>query len=49
MGTSKMMGVPMNTPNTSDKMVVGSRVAAAMSIDVEEVGDASIISDEGKE
>ena len=39
----------MNTPNTSDRMVVGSRVAAATSTDVEEIDDASIVRDGGTE
>ena len=42
MGTSKIMGVPMKTPNTSDKTVVGSRVAADRSMDEEDTDDTAV-------
>mmetsp|Transcript_21905 Transcript_21905/g.46212 ORF Transcript_21905/g.46212 Transcript_21905/m.46212 type:complete len:112 (+) Transcript_21905:450-785(+) len=40
MGTSKMIGVPMNKPSTSDKIVVGSSVAADISIDEDDNADS---------
>ena len=43
MGTSKMMGVPMNRPKTSDKTVVGSRVDAERSIDEEDTDDTTVV------
>ena len=43
MGTSKMMGVPMNTPKTSDKTVVGSRVEADKSIEEEATDDRPVV------
>ena len=46
MGTSKMTGVPINTPKTSDKMVVGSRVEADNSMDED---DTAAVNDEDKE
>eukprot|EP00428_Durinskia_dybowskii_P019476 CAMPEP_0170211572 /NCGR_PEP_ID=MMETSP0116_2-20130129/5402_1 /TAXON_ID=400756 /ORGANISM="Durinskia baltica, Strain CSIRO CS-38" /LENGTH=87 /DNA_ID=CAMNT_0010462107 /DNA_START=248 /DNA_END=511 /DNA_ORIENTATION=- len=36
MGTNKMAGVPNKPPNTSDKTVVGSKVAAERWIDADE-------------
>lgn len=45
MGTAKMRGVPITPPNTSDRKVVGSTVAAAKIIDgeVAAVGVAHVV------
>ena len=39
----------MNTPKTSDKTVVGSRVAADKSMDDEDTDDRAVVKDEDKE
>jgi len=44
-----MIGVPMNKPKTSDKMVVGSRVAADKSMEDEDADDTAPFKDEDKE
>ena len=47
-GTSRMMGVPMNAPKTSDKTVVGSSVPADKSMDDEDADDGISINDDTK-